>query len=57
VRHDKPVMIALLDLKVETRTADPMGQVSGGHIKVRGSLKHVRPYSCHDDDVSNDPTW
>jgi hypothetical protein len=57
VRHDKPVMIEILEVKVETQTADPMGQVSGGHIKVRGWLKHFRPSRRDDDDVDDDPTW
>ncbi|KAH9211719.1 heterokaryon incompatibility protein-domain-containing protein, partial [Leptodontidium sp. 2 PMI_412] len=37
-RQDRPVMIEILEAKLETQTGDPMGMVTGGHIKVRGWL-------------------
>jgi hypothetical protein len=54
-KHDKPVMIEMLEVRVETRTADRMGQVMGGHIKVRGWLREFPPpeldkYNTSDSD-------
>jgi hypothetical protein len=58
-RHDKPVMIEILKVRVETVTADKMGQVSGGHIKVRGWLKQFSPPELdhHSEDDNDVRMW
>jgi hypothetical protein len=56
VAHDKPIMIDILEVIIETLTADPMGQVSGGHIKLRGWLKYFSP-PRRDDDEDDDASW
>jgi hypothetical protein len=54
-KHDKPVMIEILEANVETETADKTGQVSRGHIKARGWLKQFPPpEEDHDGDDSDD---
>jgi hypothetical protein len=58
VRHDKPLMIKVLDVKVDNLTADTLGQVTGGSIKVRGWLKHFPPpKKDEDEDEDEDSTW
>lgn len=53
-RHDRPVMIEILEVKLETLTGDPMGMVTGGHIKVRGWLKQFPPRQPDDSSSDND---
>lgn len=58
VRHDKPLMIKVLEVKVENLTADTMGHVTSGCIKVRGWLKHFPPPKKDEDEDEDDGgTW
>jgi len=60
VRHDKPLMIKVLEVKVENLTADTMGHVTSGCIKVQGWLKHFPPpkgIEDEDEDEDDDGTW
>lgn len=60
-RHDRPFMIQILDVQLQSRTADPMGPLSGGHIKVRGWLKQFPPpylpEDSSDDGENNTEFW
>jgi hypothetical protein len=47
-------MIEILEVKVENISADKMGQVSRGHIKVRGWLRQSSPPELDDDSESVD---
>jgi hypothetical protein len=54
VRHDKPLMIKVLEVKVDNLTADTMGPVTGGSIKVRGWLQHFPPPKLEKDEDEDD---
>lgn len=57
-RHDKPVMVEMLEVEVKPVTADKMGQVSGGYIKVRCWLKQLSPPELdYDDPEDSNPMW
>lgn len=57
-RQDRPVMIEILEAKLETLTDDPMGMVTGGYIKVRGWLKRFPPPQPDDSSSDDDnPSW
>ena len=56
-RQDRPVMIEILEAELETLTGDPMGIVTGGHIKVRGWLKRFPPPQPDDSSTDDSPEW
>jgi hypothetical protein len=52
-------MIEILEAKIETSTADQTGQISNGHVKVRGWLKKFHPPEQGGDGGVDDdnPLW